>query len=45
MAAPTREVSQLLHDWNNGDESALEKLMPLIYSELHRMARNYMARE
>lgn len=39
------EVSQLLHAWNNGDETALEKLMPLVYNELHRMARYYMARE
>ena len=39
------EVSQLLHAWNDGDESALEKLMPLVYDELHRMARHYMARE
>ncbi len=39
------EVSQLLQDWNDGDETALEKLMPLVYKELHRMARFYMARE
>jgi RNA polymerase sigma-70 factor (ECF subfamily) len=39
------EVSLLLHAWNNGDETALEKLMPLVYKELHRMARYYMARE
>lgn len=39
------EVSQLLYAWNNGDETALEKLMPLVYNELHRMARQYMARE
>lgn len=39
------EVSQLLQAWNDGDETALEKLMPLVYKELHRMARNYMARE
>jgi len=45
MPASTREVSQLLHAWNDGDESALEKLMPLVYNELHRMTRNYMARE
>lgn len=37
------EVSQLLQAWNDGDESALEKLMPLVYKELHRMARYYMA--
>jgi len=39
------EVSQLLQAWNDGDETALEKLMPLVYKELHRMARFYMARE
>jgi RNA polymerase sigma factor (TIGR02999 family) len=39
------EVSQLLQAWNDGDENALEKLMPLVYKELHRMARFYMARE
>ena len=38
-------VSHLLQAWNNGDETALEKLMPLVYKELHRMARFYMARE
>lgn len=39
------EVTELLQAWNNGDETALEKLMPLVYNELHRMARYYMARE
>jgi len=39
------EVSLLLQAWNDGDETALEKLMPLVYEELHRMARFYMARE
>ena len=39
------EVSMLLHAWNDGDETALQKLMPLVYNELHRMARYYMARE
>jgi len=39
------EVSILLHAWNDGDETALQKLMPLVYDELHRMARNYMAHE
>ena len=42
---PSSEVSQLLQAWNDGDETALEKLMPLVYDELHRMARFYMARE
>src|SRR5260370_37279054 len=39
------EVSLLLQAWNDGDETALEKLMPLVYKELRRMARYYMARE
>jgi RNA polymerase sigma factor (TIGR02999 family) len=39
------EVSLLLRAWNDGDETALERLMPLVYDELHRMARYYMARE
>jgi RNA polymerase sigma factor (TIGR02999 family) len=39
------EITQLLRAWNGGDESALEKLMPIVYGELHRMARRYMAQE
>ena len=42
---PSSEVSQLLQAWNDGDETALEKLMPLVYKELHRMAHYYMAGE
>jgi len=42
---PGNEVSQLLNSWSNGDEQALEKLVPLVYRELHRMARRYMASE
>jgi RNA polymerase sigma factor (TIGR02999 family) len=39
------DITQLLRAWNGGDESALEKLMPIVYGELHRMARRYMAHE
>ena len=39
------EVSQMLVDWGNGDQSALNKLIPLVYDELRRMAHHYMARE
>ncbi len=35
----------MLRAWSNGDESALDKLMPLVNDELHRLARRYMARE
>jgi RNA polymerase sigma factor (TIGR02999 family) len=39
------EITQLLHDWSNGDKEALEKLTPLLYQELHRMAHRYIRRE
>lgn len=42
---PTHEVTQLLMDWGNGDQAALDKLVPLVYDELRRMAHHYMARE
>ncbi len=37
------EVTRLLLDWSNGDEAALNELMPLVYSELHRMASRHLA--
>ena len=42
---PEHEVTQLLRAWSEGDEQALEKLIPLVYDELHRLARRYMAGE
>jgi RNA polymerase sigma-70 factor (ECF subfamily) len=45
MAPPPREVTQLLIDWRGGDESALNRLMPLVYDELRRIAHRYMRRE
>ena len=45
MAASPKEVTELLVAWSQGDESALEKLMPLVYGELHRLAKRYMGRE
>ena len=44
MPAP-KEVTQLLIAWSNGDQEALDKLVPLIYDELRRIARRYMKRE
>ncbi len=38
-------LTPLLLDWSAGDRGALEKLMPLIYDELHRLAEHYMQRE
>ena len=46
MTKPSsNEVSQLLLAWSDGDQTALEKLIPLVYEELHRLARHYMSRE
>jgi RNA polymerase sigma factor (TIGR02999 family) len=39
------ELTQLLIGWSNGDKAALDKLMPLVYEELRRLARHYMSRE
>ena len=39
------EITQLLRAWRGGDQHALERLTPLVYQELHRMAQRYMARE
>jgi len=39
------DVSKLLRAWSDGDKSALEKLTPIVYDELHRLARRHMKRE
>src|ERR1700739_760841 len=41
-ALPYGEVYTLLRAWRDGDQSALEKLTPIVYDELHRLARCYM---
>lgn len=41
----SHQITLLLLDWSKGDEYALEQLMPLVYEELRRMARNYMRRQ
>lgn len=45
MTSSTGELTQLLVDWSNGDDLALDKLTPLVYRELHQMANRYMNRE
>jgi RNA polymerase sigma-70 factor (ECF subfamily) len=42
---PDVEVSQLLRAWSDGDQNALERLTPIVYQELHRLARWHMRRE
>ena len=41
----TPQLTRLLHQWSNGDQLALEQLMPMVYAELRRIARHYMNRQ
>src|SRR6266568_4354270 len=43
--SPGNDVSGLLQAWGQGDAQALDTLIPIVYRELHRLARNYMNRE
>ena len=44
-ARPQPNVTELLLAWSNGDPSALEQLVPIVYQELRRLARHYMRQE
>jgi len=44
-AISAADVTRLLKAWGGGDCSALERLTPLVYNELHRLARRHMERE
>ena len=43
--ATNGDVTGLLQVWSEGDERAFDRLIPLVYGELHRMAHRYLARE
>ncbi len=46
MSTPSSEdITRLLQEWSDGDQTALTKLMPLVYDELRRLAHRYMAQE
>lgn len=46
MSQPVRhEITGLLEAWGGGDKSALDRLMPLVYDELRRLAHRYMSHE
>jgi RNA polymerase sigma factor (TIGR02999 family) len=40
-----RDVTSLLHVWSDGEDNAFERLIPLVYDELHRMAIRYLKGE
>ncbi|HEX7771893.1 MAG TPA: sigma-70 family RNA polymerase sigma factor [Pyrinomonadaceae bacterium] len=43
--SPRHQITELLAEWREGNQSALDELYPLVYDELHRLARRYMSRE
>jgi RNA polymerase sigma factor (TIGR02999 family) len=43
--SPSDEITRLLVDWRSGDEAARDRLVPLIYDDLRRLARSHMRRE
>ena len=47
LTRPTHQhqITQLLAEWSDGNQAALDELYPLVYNELHRLARRYMSRE
>jgi len=45
MDPSSHHVTQLLQAWSEGDQGALDQLMPLVYDDLHRLAQHYMAQE
>lgn len=40
-----QDITEMLRDWSGGDTTALERLLPLVYQELHRQAAAYLRRE
>jgi len=43
--APHNEITQLLLRWSRGEQAALERLMPVVYDELYKLAHSYLRRE
>jgi RNA polymerase sigma-70 factor, ECF subfamily len=39
------EITRMLREWSNGDERALDQLLPIVYKELRRLAASYLRRE
>ena len=42
---PSSDVTRLLGEWSAGDPSAADRLLPVVYDELHRLAASYLRRE
>jgi RNA polymerase sigma factor (TIGR02999 family) len=44
-AGPPSDITRLLQEWRAGNAEALQRLMPLVYAELHALASRYLSRE
>lgn len=45
MSSDSKEITQLLFDWRAGDQAAFDRLLPLVYDELRRLAGHYLRGE
>lgn len=45
MATESNEITRYLQDWRNGNSSALDEILPLVYDELRKIARRYRSKE
>jgi ECF sigma factor len=45
MTQTSHQVTKLLKDWSDGEQSVPDQLIPLVYEELRRLAHQYMRRE
>jgi RNA polymerase sigma-70 factor (ECF subfamily) len=45
MVSSSKELTDLLFAWSNGSQAALDRLTPLVYEELHKLAHQHMKRE
>ena len=45
MTQTSQKVTKLLEDWSSGDQTVPDKLMPLVYDELRRLAHQYRPQE
>src|SRR5579863_5221730 len=45
MTPPEHEITRLLREWSSGEKTAFDRLLPLVYRELHKIARGYMIRQ
>src|SRR5438094_540875 len=45
MKPSPQSITQMLIDWSNGDREAMDRLIPVVYGELHRQAARYLRRE